>query len=73
MVRASGAQARVAYRVSVRALHHLGRGQRDGSLDRAPRGAAVRPLLVDSIRKERRRRSGECAEERGRLKLQQDL
>ena len=28
---------------------------------------------LDSIRKERRRRSGECAEERGRLKLQQDL
>ena len=32
--------------LAVRALHHLGRGQRDGSLDRAPRGAAVRPLLV---------------------------
>jgi len=64
MVRAGGTQARLAHRVPVRALHHLGRVQRYGSSDRAPRGTAVWPLLADSIRQKHRCRPGDCTKKR---------
>ena len=56
LLRAYGAQARLAVRVSVDAVRPLGRAVARRAPDRASAGAAARPLLADPLRKGCRRR-----------------
>ena len=56
LVRAGGAQARLAHGIFLRALCAVGGQTPACALDRAPRHAAVRPFLADPLRQEAVRR-----------------